>query len=214
MLNKERPKIKVLQYMHGSCEHFAWSERINRRYCERHGYQYVLVKDGARRDRHECWQKIPAILEELRDCDYLLFLDSAAVFYGHDPQLETEFLPLLGDRNVMMAQDCECEASRCNTGLPNSDVIFMKNNDATKAFFADWDKASELDEGRCGWHSVQHALLNVVLPQRKAEIQVVEDYYRVQGRYGMFIRNYGGDSDACRSAGMQELHQRLTAATS
>jgi len=51
-LTMTKPRIKVLQFMYGTQEYFLWSEWINRRYCERHGYDYVVRYDEPRKDRH------------------------------------------------------------------------------------------------------------------------------------------------------------------
>ena len=51
-MNHPKPTIKVVQYMHGDFEYFHWSETINRRYCERHGYEYARRGDAPRPDRH------------------------------------------------------------------------------------------------------------------------------------------------------------------
>ena len=94
------PNIKILQWMHGSLEYFPWSELINRRYCERHGYNYVLRRDKPREDRHVIWHKPVMILDELRDCDYMLYLDADAVFYGHEFTIEEELIPALQDKLI------------------------------------------------------------------------------------------------------------------
>jgi hypothetical protein len=210
MTNNET-RIKVLQYMHGHFGYFRWSEAINRRYCERHGYRYVLVSEEPRRDRHICWHKVPVLLNELRDCDDLLFLDADAVFYSQELKVETELSPLLGDKSVLMAADCGSETVRWNPQYPNSGVIFVRNNDASKAFFIDWDNASDIDtKSRWQWPPEQLALWRVVLPAHQNEFKLIEDYYLVQGRYGQFIRHYCTCPDKYRVEHMQKLYQRLT----
>jgi len=133
-----KPKIKIIQYMHGELEYFPWSEKINRRYCERHGYDYVVRRDEPRNDRHICWHKVPIILDELRDCDYLLFLDADSVFYSHELTLENELLPELQGKSILMAQDCSSESLRWCPGLSNSGVILMKNQERVKKILDEW----------------------------------------------------------------------------
>jgi len=164
--NEMRQKIKVLQYMYGSHEYFHWSEKINRIYCERHGYEYRIVREEPRTDRHICWQKVPVIASELNDCDYLLFMDADAIFYSHELTIENELIPLMEGKAILMAQDIGCESLRWTPGKPNSGVILMKNGDRVREFFEAWDRASEIDEStRWDWPPDQLALWNVVMSE-------------------------------------------------
>ena len=205
-------KVKVLQYMHGDFEYFQWSETINRRYCERHGYEYVISRETPRTDRHVCWHKIPVIMNELHDCDYLLFVDADAVFYCHELTIENELIPLMEDKLLLMAQDAVSEHERWTPGLlPNTGVILMKNNIKTSEFFECWDQASEIDElTRWQWPPEQRALWTVVLPVFSGMVHVHSDYYMIHGRYSQYIRHFCLRSDQDRVAGMQAISQRLS----
>ena len=189
--NHRQPRIKVLQYMHGNCEYFPYSERINRRYCERHGYDYVLRRDPPRADRHICWHKVPLILNELHDCNYLLFLDADAFFYSQELSIHDEMTPLMGAKEILMAQDFGCESLRWTPGKPNSGVILMENSDVVREFFEYWNSASDIDEStRWSWPPEQRALWDVVMPKFGDRLEVHPEYYLIQGRYGQFIRHY------------------------
>lgn len=205
-----KPRIKILQYMHGSCEYFSWSERINRRYCERHGYEYAISREKPRSDRHICWHKIPVIMDHLKDCDYLLYLDADAVFYSHELKIENELIPELENKSILMAQDCGNESLRWNPGLPNSGVILVKPDEKTGKFFNDWNNVSEIDEStRWNWPPEQLALWRHVMPKYTDDIRVVIDYYICQGRLGQYIRHYCLCSDEERVSGMNAICERL-----
>ena len=201
-------QIKVLQYMYGDFEYFQLSERINRQYCERHGYNYVISRETPCADRHVCWHKIPVILNELRDCDYLLFVDADAHFYSHELCVEEELLPLLGDKDILMAQDFVSENERWTPGLPNSGVILTRNNERTLVFFKTWNEASEIDEStRWQWPPEQRALWNVVMPKFPDGLHVHPDYYMIHGRYSHFIRHYASLTDKERTEKMKRFCQ-------
>ena len=204
-------KIKVLQYMYGNFEYFPYSEWINRRYCERHGYQYVLRRDMPRTDRHLCWHKIPVILDELKNCDYLLFLDADAVFYSHELTVENELLPEMQGKSLLMAQDCGDESYRWHPGYPNSGVILMKNDEKSYNFTAEWNAASEIDEEtRWKWPPDQLALWRIVLPKYKNYLTVHPEYYLIQGRLGQYIRHYCLCIEHYRTMCMKAIYQRLS----
>jgi hypothetical protein len=190
-MNNHKPTIKVLQYMHGDFEYFHWSEKINRRYCERHGYEYVRRSDVPRIDRHVNWQRIPTILSELHDCDYLLFMDADAHFYSHELTVEHELIPLMAGKPILMAQDIACENERWTPGKPNAGVMLVKINDHVRAFFNVWDKSSDLDPSTCWqWPLEQLTLWNILMPKFPDMVHVHPDYYMIQGWYGQYIRHY------------------------
>lgn len=207
----EKPHIKVLQYMHGDVPYFPYSEWINRRYCERHGYRYVVRRDAPRKDRHICWQKVPLILEELHDCEQLLFVDADAVFYSQELTIENEILPLLENKLLLMASDCGEESARWNPELPNSGVIFMRSCDRVREIVSQWNRVSEFDEQtRWTWPPEQIAMWRHILPQYRDEIHVLADYYRLQGRFGHYIRHLCLSGNEFRVESFKSIYSRLS----
>ena len=197
--------------MYGGCGYFPYSEWINRRYCERHGYDYVIRRDKPRVDRHICWHKIPMIIDELFDCEYLLFLDADAIFYSHELTVENELIPEMQGRSVLMAQDCGKESLRWTPGNPNSGVIFVSVAEKTKQFFIDWNLVSEIDEEtRWNWPPEQMALWRHVMPKFKDDLRIVADYYIIQGQLGQYVRHYCLCSDEQRISNMKSVYKRLT----
>ena len=200
--------------MYGSQEYFPWSEWINRRYCERHGHDYVVRRDVPRIDRHMCWHKVPLAFDELHDCDYLLFLDADAVFYSHELTIENELIPELRGKLILMAVDCGNESLRWNPCQPNSGVILAKNEERTRDFFAEWDHISEIDEKtRWDWPPEQLALWRHILPKYRNDLCVLPDYYLVQGRFGQFIRHFCRCSEEDRVDAMKTIYKRLSKET-
>jgi len=207
-----KPKIKIFQYMHGNFEYFRWSEQINRRYCERHGYDYVVRHDEPRTDRHICWHKIPFAITELQDCDYLLCVDADAVFYSHELTIENELLPKLHDKRILMPADCGSESERWQPEYLCDAVMLMKNDARVRDMLTQWDHTSEIDEEtRWVWPPTQLALRRHILPKFRDEIQSVADYYGVHGRWGQFIRHFYLASDESRTRAMKTIVERVAA---
>jgi len=207
MRNTSDPiKIKVLQTLCGDLEYFSWSEKINRSYCERHGYEYVVSREVPRQDRHINWQKIADILRHLNGCDYILFLDADAHFYSHEMRIEEELIPLMNGKDILMAQDIGDETSRWNPGLPNAGVILTTTGPNAREFFEAWDQSPELYEDcRWDWPPIQKGLWQIVLPKYPARIHVHPEYYMIQGRYGQYIRHYALTPDEERAGIMREF---------
>jgi len=201
-------KIKVLQYMYGELEYFRWSERINRHYCDRHGYEYVISREQPQKGRHICWHKIPVILSELQDSDFLLFIDADAHFYSLELKIEEQLIPLMNGKDILMAQDIASEQRRWNPGKPNSGVMLMRVNEPVRNFLETWDKASDVDEStRWKWPPTQLALWNVVMPAYPDFVEVCPEYYLVQGHYGLCIRHYMFKSNTERMVFMKSFCQ-------
>ena len=202
-------KIKVLQSMFGDLEYFSWSKMINRHYCERHKYEYIVSREIPREDRHVNWQKIADILHHLNDCDYLLFLDADAHFYSHELMIEDELIPLMAGKEILMAQDIADETSRWQPGLPNAGVILMKNSINVHSFFELWDNAPESNEDcRWDWPPIQLGLWHVVLPIFPDLLHVHPEYYMIQGHYGQYIRHYAFIPDEERAELMRTFCER------
>jgi hypothetical protein len=199
-------KIKVLQTMCSDLEYFSWSEKINRSYCKRHGYEHVVSREVPRKDRHINWQKIADILRCLKDCDYLLFLDADAIFYSHELTIEQELIPLMNGKDILMAQDIGDETSRWNPGLPNAGVILMTTCTKVREFFETWNQAPELyEECRWDWPPIQKGLWHVALPKFPDMVHIHPEYYMIQGRYGQYIRHYLLESNEERAGFMREF---------
>ena len=174
-------------------------------------YEYVIRRDFPRTDRHVVWHKISVILDELQDCDYLLFVDADAVFYSHELMIENELIPALQGKTILMAQDCASEIHRWTPGKPNSGVILIKNTERAREFLAEWNHATDIDEVvRWQWPPTQLALWKHVLPKFKDDLQTVNDYYIVQGHFGQFIRHFSYCSDEYRLSFMQNIFKRLS----
>jgi hypothetical protein len=209
MTTNEKPaikRIKVLQYMHGDLEYFHWSEKINRAYCGRHGYDYVVSDAVPREDRHVVWQKIEVILNELHGCDYLLFVDADAFFYSHELRIEEELIPLMDGKSVLMAADIASEKDRWTPKRPNSGVILAKPDDDAKEFFEYWNSVTEIDKHiRWKWPPTQRGLWKFVMPMFPDTLRVHEEYYLIQGKFGLFIRHLAWQSDKNRAEKMKQF---------
>ena len=176
--------------MYGDFEYYKWSEKINRRYSIRHGYEHVISREIPRNDRHVTWHKIPVILSELHDCDYLLWTDADTFFYSQELKIERELLPLIGEFPILCPPDIVSEKKRWNPDVPCSGVMLLKNCETSREIFEYWNTVSEIDEeSRWRWPPEQIALWKIVLPLYGNNIKVLEDYYVMNGIYSQYIRH-------------------------
>ena len=195
-------KIKVVQYMWGDHNRsYELDRKINEAYCQRHGYEYVVKSFPPNKNRSSHWEKIPAIQQELHHCDFLFYLDADAFFYSHELALENELLPYLGDKDILIAADLASEHLRNHPGLPNTGVIFFRNSESVTELLRIWNESSdnpELDHYRYERFHEQEALWRTIWCDHRNSFQLVEDYYLMNGYYGIFIRHLMALSDENR----------------
>ena len=164
-------------------------------FCEFHGYDYVVDRlDTVRPDRHGNWEKVPHLLRNLTDCDYLFFLDADAVFYSFAIALHEELLPRWEPHHLMLfAADCGGEGYRWHPHSVNAGVCLARNTPETKGILKEWDLASDmpgLERWRWQWCLEQRVLMDDVFPKYQHQIKLLQDYYLMNGLYGQFVRHY------------------------
>jgi hypothetical protein len=129
-------KITVAQYFTDNLRYGQYTEKINRLFCEKHGYDYYLEKNSflirtESEDRDITWFK-PKFLQkvfEKTNADYILFLDADAVFCDHDNyKIENYIIP---DKDIVVTEDHG--PSKINAG-----VFLLKNTSFTHEILQRW----------------------------------------------------------------------------
>lgn len=126
--------ICVLQFYTSNISYGRFSEDINRKYCERHGYDYLVEKDDCKlkslaEDRAFTWIKPRLIKQILGEYDHVLFMDIDAIFSDHDKRIEDFLEPGF---DLVAAEDYSSH-SKMNAG-----VLLFKNSEWTSDFLNKW----------------------------------------------------------------------------
>ena len=192
-------KIKVCQFAYGDFlkpDHwFRFVEAVNRRYCEKHGYEYVVerLSEHGQADRHGNWVKVAHLKRCLNDCDYLFYLDADACFYCHEISIHEEILPLLpADKAILVPPDINGEKLRWYPEKLQSGLSLLRNCDIVHQILEEWDKVSDMPEyeyTRWEWPVEQMALTDYIYEKYRNDIQVHCEYYHLSSRYGYFVRH-------------------------
>jgi hypothetical protein len=197
------PKIKVCQFIYGDYlkpDHwFRFVEAINRHYCERHGYEYVVerLSGHGQTNRHGNWAKVAHLKRCLTDCDFLFFLDSDACFFCHEIAIQKEILPLLPPGKVLLVPiDVNGEQLRWHPEKVQSGVQLLRNCNLLRQILNEWDKVPDIHgyEYTRGilpgeWPTEQRALNDYIYPKYRDYIQIHQEYYQLQSRWGYFVRH-------------------------
>lgn len=104
-----------------------YSIEINKKYADKHGYDFVLLTKPYDKNVTHAWQKIPAMLELLNRYDFVMYIDTDAIFYKQDKKIEGLFKKYHGDILV-----CSDEKNSNSKYLVNGGVIIAKNSKKAK----------------------------------------------------------------------------------
>ena len=190
--------IHVLQASIGNHGFFPIAERINEEYCKRHNYTFHLHTDRYQQDwpyeLRTYWVKqwwLNKVIGDCKDGDYLLWLDCDAFVYGQELKIEYELIPRMSKTAcVMFAADCAEEGAR-GRGYPkgNAGVFILEVCDWSRMFVTEWWQYALDDPYQANTASHDQSKLWTLQDDYPDQIQVLQDYYVMNGRQGYFIRH-------------------------
>jgi hypothetical protein len=143
-------KILVTQFYTNNLLYGKYTEEVNRKYCEKHGYEYFVEKDSDKINLFcqeqgiaRQWYKVKLIQNILNEStktffglgagkpkyDWILFLDADAMISNHDKRIE-DYID--DTKNLIVATETG------HHSVTNTGVLLVKNDDWSKQFFSEW----------------------------------------------------------------------------
>jgi len=110
--------------------------QINKHYCEKHNFKLILSTDKKLQHRHSAWERIPLLLENISNYDYLMWIDADAFFY-EDAKNIVEIINSHPDVNFIFSNDIGDKHI-------NSGVFIVKHTEYSIAFLKRWLYDEEL----------------------------------------------------------------------
>ena len=110
----------VMWYDEGIKEYADNCYKINKVYCDKHGYTITKSSERHYTDRKPHWERFPLILNHINDTDYIMWVDADAHFYIDAPRLETIIEKYNTD--IILSEDIDNAEYNINTG-----VFMLKN---------------------------------------------------------------------------------------
>ena len=184
------------------------SAYINYKYCSQHGYTFIVERCPQKEDIKKdwmwdetnqfliVWSKPALVRRHLPNYDYLLILDSDALFLDHDKKIENLIEKYMNkihqtDVCILAGQDCMHSTWCWSKTQLNAGVIFFKNNPQTLTILDHWINSTK-DECK-KWkyeHSREQMCLQVLKEKHyKKNIKIIP-YYEINGVDGHWIRHY------------------------
>lgn len=190
-------------------EYAHLASMVNYIYASKHGYNFFvhrcprpndLSKDwmwDMKNEKNEyllVWSKPTIVRQYLKYFDYVMFIDSDAVFIDHNKTIE-DFINqyMTPDVHVLWSEDC-LDKNYCydkNTG--NAGVMLFRNSQKTMEILDAWYSAPE--NGLCKeWkynHPREQKCLNILTKVYPSEIRLL-NYNAMNGKDGDWVRHYMG----------------------
>jgi hypothetical protein len=118
--------------------------KINKVYCQKHGYDLIKSSDRFYKDRNPHWERFPLILDHINSYDYVVWIDADAFFYNISPPIKN--LINKYKKDILFSED----GHTMNPPHVNSGVLILKNTDRVINIVKKWAFSEDLKDKYCG----------------------------------------------------------------
>lgn len=128
----KKNKIAVCTWYDDNIKEYAdITSKINKKYCDKNNYDYIVDHTRRLPDRHQSWECIRLLKKLLNKYDYVVWIDADACFrYDHPNQnLLRDIINQNKDKDIMFSYDHPRDPNEINCGF-----IIMKNTEYSKQF--------------------------------------------------------------------------------
>lgn len=110
--------------------------QINKLYCEKYNLNLLVSHKKIYKDRHSAWERLPLILEHIKNYEYVIWIDADAFFYIDSDNIK-DIIEANPDKNFIFSND------RRNDHV-NSGFFIVKNCEYCINFLNKWAYDKEL----------------------------------------------------------------------
>lgn len=114
--------------------------KINKIYCDKHGYDLIKSNKEIYNDREASWQKLPLVLNHIKDYDYVMWIDADAYFYIDSPPI-TNLINNYNNFDIILSKDIGSTTKIDNI---NCGVFIVKNTKKSIEIIERWAYDNEL----------------------------------------------------------------------
>lgn len=180
------------------------STYINYKYCAGHGYSFVVERCPRKEDLKKdwmwdednqyliVWSKPVLVKKHLKDCDYLFFIDSDAIFADHAKTIEMMIeRHVKKDTCLVIGEDCLRKDYCYNKQNLNAGSMLFVNNPKTIELLDYWMSAANKECSEWKYrHTREQMCLQIIYDQRyKKNIKIIP-YDEINGMDGKWIKHY------------------------
>ena len=200
-------RIAVLMLNSPNIPHYGHlAAHLNYKYCAKHGYSFIVERCPRKQDMKKdwmwngqdeylfVWSKPTLLRRHLPNYDYVLFIDSDAVFWDHDTRIEDMIQRHIGKGVcVVIGEDCRDKNFCWDKQALNTGSMLVANNPQTIKILDHWIKATE---NECkDWkyaHTREQKCLQILRDNTYGHQIKTIPYNEINGHDGKWIRHYMG----------------------
>ena len=127
--NKEKIGI-VMWYDENIKEYADITSKINTLYCKHYNIDFITSHEKTYTDRKTNWERLPLLLKNLKNYDYLIWIDADAFFYKDAPNIN-DIINKYKDFDFIFSKDIN------NTSI-NTGIFIVKNTPYSLEFLKKW----------------------------------------------------------------------------
>jgi hypothetical protein len=110
---------------------------INKKYCNKYGYDIIKSNERTYLDRKPHYEKIPLLLKYISLYDYVIWIDADAHFYLDSPPI-TNVINTYKNYSFIFSGDVHSRMIFTNYEQINSGFFIVKNTDKSISFLKEW----------------------------------------------------------------------------
>lgn len=130
-------KIGVIMFYDDEIKDYGeLNYKINQKYCEKYNLDLIFSNEKKYSNRHSAWERLPLILDNISNYDYLIWIDADAFFYN-DANNIVDIINKNTDTNFIFSKDIGNK--NINTGF-----FIVKNTPYSIDFLTKWAYDEEL----------------------------------------------------------------------
>jgi hypothetical protein len=189
---------------------------INYKYCSMHGYAFIVERCPRKEDMKKDWMwnndneylivwSKPALLRRhLSNYDYILIIDSDALFLNQEKRIEDiihKYIDNSKETCIIAGEDCQTKDNCYSKDALNAGVMLFANKPKTLTIIDHWMKAAE---NECvDWkyqHTREQMCLQILKDQKYNDNIKIIPHDEINGADGNWIRHYMATSNEDRIA--------------
>lgn len=136
---------------------------INKLYCKKHNLSIIFSNKKQYSDRHVVWERVPLLLDNISNFDYLIWIDADAFFYNHVNSI-ADVINANIDANFIFSNDYG------NTNI-NTGFFIVKNSQYSIDFLTKWGYDKELNDNNTRPHWPDQGVLIDMFDQNVLNIK-------------------------------------------
>lgn len=188
--------------------------KINKKYCDKYNLQLIVSTDKKLPNRHSAWERLPLLLDNISNFDYLIWVDADAFFY-YDAN---NILDIISDnKDVHFIFSKDVNSDNVNTG-----IMIVKNSQYSIEFLNKWlyDEKLYNNNPRPLWWDqgvligmMNNNILNIIENCAKLNYGDLQHFYNYDRLPNTYIFHLAGRDETVRITESTKYFDKITTDT-